>query len=334
MRNQQEKRLNNWLNTSLGKNNFKLSPITGDASFRQYFRIYPNHLDVEINNQPSQIAVISPPATENNAQFIKIATLLNQHKITAPIILDKDLVSGFLRLSDLGDTQYFKTLQETPEQADQLYDDAIHSLTHLQTIPHTTLPSYDRTLLNREMELFMQWYVIQQQNIKPNKDDLSQWEHIKTILTDSALEQPQVFVHRDYHSRNLMQCEGQDALQRVGIIDFQDAVYGAITYDLVSLLRDCYIEWSTKQINHWLQQYYEKALSLQLLSSTIKFTQFEQWFDLMGIQRHLKAIGIFSRLAIRDKKLNYLKDIPRTLKYIRIQIAKYPQLKPLSKWIN
>lgn len=295
------------------QNNCQWSVVSGDASFRRYFRIQAAG--------SSWICVDAPPEHENSEQFIKVAHLLES--VNAPKVLASDLSLGFMLLSDLGDDVYLPLLNE--ETADTLYRAAIDSLVTIQKIDcGNVLPVYDATLLNAEMELFREWFVGKHLGYELSSDDNAMLDELFQWLTDSALEQPQVFVHRDYHSRNIMHLEGQAP----GIIDFQDAVYGPISYDLLSLLRDCYIQWSPYRVESWLDYYLEKT------DWELEKEQFIQWFDWMGLQRHIKVAGIFARLNYRDGKSGYLKDLPLTLNYIIEQAQKYPQMTAFSDWMQ
>ena len=251
----------------------------------------------------------APPEKEPCDQFITVANKLRGAKLSAPEIIQQDAAQGFLLLTDLGSTAYLSVLDVNSEGP--LYADALAALLKMQTdITSDDLPDYDEDLLNQEMDLFHDWFLKQLLGIELNQAQQMQWAAIKQALVQNALEQPQVFVHRDYHSRNLMKIESRNP----GILDFQDAVKGPITYDLVSLLRDCYIAWPPVRVDQLALDFYDFARVNELVD--VKPAKFLRWFNLMGIQRHLKAIGVFSRLKIRDAKDGYVKDIPRTLEYI------------------
>jgi aminoglycoside/choline kinase family phosphotransferase len=239
-----------------------------------------------------------------------VAQKLRDAGLSAPEIIAQNPDQGFLVLTDFGGSDYLSQLN--PETEGSLYGDALAALLRMQTrIDVADLPPYDEALLNREMDLFHDWFLDKLLGISLDPGQQAIWQSIKQLLVENALVQPQVFVHRDYHSRNLMKLETGNP----GILDFQDAVKGPITYDLVSLLRDCYIEWPPIRVDQLALVYYEFARVNDLVD--VKAAQFMRWFNLMGIQRHLKAIGIFSRLKLRDGKSGYLKDIPRTLEYLR-----------------
>jgi aminoglycoside/choline kinase family phosphotransferase len=293
--------LNHWLN-QLGYRDYRLSPASEDASFRSYLRL---ETDAE-----SLIIMDAPPAKESCTQFVAVAQKLCDAGLSAPEIIARYPDEGFLVLTDFGGSDYLSQLN--PETEGSLYGDALAALLRMQTrIDAADLPPYDEALLNREMDLFHDWFLGKLLGISLDPGQQAIWQSIKQALVENALTQPQVFVHRDYHSRNLMKLEAGNP----GILDFQDAVKGPITYDLVSLLRDCYIDWPPIRVDQLALDYYEFARVNDLVD--VKAAQFMRWFNLMGVQRHLKAIGIFSRLKLRDGKSGYLKDIPRTLEYLR-----------------
>jgi hypothetical protein len=312
--------LQQWLQMEFNLSTNHLVPLTNDASFRRYFRI--------TINGTSQVIMDAPPNKENCLPFIEVARRLRQSGLNAPEVIMANLERGFLLLTDFGSQLYLPALNET--QADQLYRDAITALVTMQKLTSAEgLPPYDHRLLHQEMNLFTDWLLgkhLHFQLAEPEQQKLvTNFEQ----LSANALSQPQVFVHRDYHSRNLMVVSPNNP----GILDFQDAVKGAITYDLVSLLRDCYIAWPLEQVHDWAMQYFTQAQQQGLLSG-IPAPQFLRWFDWMGIQRHLKASGIFARLYHRDGKSNYLKDIPRTLNYIVTVASHYSELAYLHELVS
>jgi len=307
--------LNSWLQNELNFDQYKIEPASADASFRRYFRI-------TTDNQ-SWVAMDAPPDKEDCEPFIHIAQMIESAGVQSPHIYHYNKEQGFLLLSDLGSKQYLDSL--TDNTADQLYKDAINALIKMQTLKDE-LPPYNEELLQFEMSLFRDWYLQKHMELDLSKDKLDTLKNSFDLLTQSALQQTKVFVHRDYHSRNLMITQDNNP----GVIDFQDAVAGPITYDLVSLLKDCYIEWPRNKIENWLKYF----LNSSTLATDINQQQFIKWFDFMGVQRHLKAVGIFARLNHRDNKPNYLNDIPRTLTYIIDTCARYEELNPLSKLLN
>jgi aminoglycoside/choline kinase family phosphotransferase len=319
-----------WLSKTLAKleinyhAEFEVSPVAGDASFRRYFRV--------LNPEFSFIVMDAPPEKENSAPFVEIAAFWKAHKIDVPKIIAQDLEKGFLLLEDFGDTQFFTAVDNKPEShASLIYRAAIKALQPIQQLPNdyaSTLPRYDEALLRREMALFTDWLIHQALRLKLSLSEQSVIDNAFTLLVKQALKQPQVVVHRDYHSRNLMLL--QDS--KIGIIDFQDAVFGPATYDLVSLLRDCYIEWPQTFIDAHCQEFLDTSNVPELQAMSL--ANFTRDFDLMGMQRHLKASGIFARLALRDKKYGYLADVPRTLNYIVQVAAKYDELEAFGKLVS
>jgi aminoglycoside/choline kinase family phosphotransferase len=300
----------NWLTHSLSFNIIQFEIASSDASFRRYFRV--------IHNQGQHIVMDAPPGKENIEPFIRIATLLKQAGLNVPQIYHQDLAQGFLLLEDFGNKCFLDQLNE--ENATELYCSAFNSLHQLQSSSSLTdgqLPNYDEALLTRELRIFYDWFLEQSLALSIPKNIQ---QNFNQILITSALEQAQTCVHRDFHCRNLMLLTENSP----GIIDFQDAVIGPITYDLVSLLRDCYISWPEEEVLNWMEEYFQKITALGLINTDL--ATFTRWFDLMGLQRHLKAIGIFSRLNLRDGKPDYLADIPRTLNYVSHICSKYPEL--------
>jgi len=298
-----------WLETFFDDADFVISKASDDASFRRYFRIE--------RSNTTFIAMDAPPTKEDSAPFVQIATLLRNNKIHAPKIIEADLTQGFLLIEDLGSTTFLQALNHTFNL--DLYKSAIDELIKIQVInpKNQGLKQYDDKLLNTEMQLLIDWYL--DKNL--NKNQQAQLHHIFKLLTDNALNSPQVFVHRDYHARNLM----LSPANTLAVIDFQDAVIGSYTYDLCSLLKDAYFELKSTDIQTLLAYFYKQA------NIQINFKEFEKEFDLMGLQRHLKILGIFKRLSIRDGKHQYLEDIPLVKKYA-LQIAnKYSEFSFLKE---
>ena len=307
-----------WLENDLLLTVNNLEPASSDASFRRYFRItLPDR---------QLIAMDAPPDKENIEAFVKVANLFARSAVKVPVIYHENRSEGFLVLEDFGSYSYLDRLND--DNADDLYGGALDSLFKLQTntaITDCSLPRYDEALLQRELGIFEEWFVNHAMGLEM---PASLWQTVCETLVNSALEQPSTCVHRDYHSRNLMVLG--DNLP--GVIDFQDAVVGPVTYDLVSLLRDCYIAWPQHRIEQWLAGYWQKLKSSGIIDC--KLPLFSRWFDLMGVQRHLKAIGIFSRLNLRDGKPGYLKDIPRTLDYVMAQTQAYPELAEFHSYLS
>ncbi len=316
---QRLEQLNRWLSEELGLPVRDLRPASSDASFRRYFRF---DLDGE-----TRIVMDAPPEKEDTGPFVRIARQLHAIGLNVPEILAESPEQGFLLLSDLGEVQYLSHLNTNT--VERLYGDALGALAVLQSSGPGAdeLPPYDRELLFAEMGLFRDWFLQRHLGLTLSAEEEKMLVTTFELLVENALQQPQVCVHRDYHSRNLMVSE-----HNPGILDFQDAVFGPVTYDLVSLLRDCYIEWPEAQVRAWVQGYHDLALDHGILRGP-QSEQFQRWFDLMGVQRHLKAIGIFARLNHRDGKPGYLGDIPRTLGYVRAVCENHTALAPLGRFI-
>ncbi len=314
--NAREDLMHKWLRHDLGYSSYKLTTASVDASFRHYFRL--------VTDSQSFIVMDAPPAQEDCRPFMDIASRLLGGGLNVPEVLASDLEKGFLLLSDLGKSLYLDQLSEA--NAERLYGDALKALLLMQrAVSPDGLPGYDEALLQTEMDLFHDWLLVRHLDLPLDQQERNGFKAICQLLRDNALQQPRVFVHRDYHSRNLM-VSGEN---NPGILDFQDAVRGPITYDLVSLLKDCYIKWPSDWIYGWVDHFYEG-----LNNSSFGREEFITWFDLMGVQRHLKASGIFARLWHRDGKPGYLKDIPRTLSYIIDLENKHTELGPLVRLIR
>lgn len=304
---------------------------SNDASFRRYFRIHVSRAD-----QPqaeSYIVMDAPIEHEDCRPFVAVSNQLCRMGLHVPEVLAQDLQQGFMLLSDLGNATYLSVLEHAEEtQVDRLYREALSALVILQTNSKTVaqgLPSYDETLLDNEMNLFSDWLLGTHLEMPLSQSQLLGWQDVKRELVRSALAQPKTYVHRDYHSRNLMVTDRNNP----GILDFQDAVYGPLTYDAVSLLRDCYIAWPPEQVREWQRFYFLKLCEANLLSKD-EWNGFVKAMDWMGIQRHLKASGIFARLYHRDGKDGYLNDIPQTLQYIVEVGSEYPEMKWLVNLIE
>ncbi len=313
--------LTDWLKFTLESDDLNITVASADASFRRYFRVE--------SHGKTWITMDAPPDKEDCKPFVKVATAFHHVGMNVPEIYAQDLSHGFLVLTDFGNTCYLEKLSE--ETSDQLYSDAMQSLLNLQVNPkikNVDLPVYDALLLDREMRLFDEWFLKKHLKYNLNSDEQILLDETYERLKNEALSQDQVWVHRDYHSRNLMIVSDNNP----GVIDFQDAVVGAITYDLVSLLRDCYISWPSEKVEQWVQQYH-MMLKAKGRCRDISEAQFMRWFDWMGIQRHLKAIGIFARLNYRDNKPGYLNDIPRTLNYVQTVSSKYAELQNFHQFI-
>lgn len=319
-----------WLTQATNILQPELKMVAGDASFRRYYRL--------LWRDTSYIVMDAPPPEEDCTPFVRISRHWFQQGVHVPEVIAQDLDQGFLLLQDFGDNQLLSALLSPSTtghndlaNAGRLYRKAQKSLIKIQRTTGTglELPPYNRELLLREMALFRDWFCCQWLELELNDQDISLLDRTFECLSHSALQQPQVPVHRDYHSRNLMLTEDDD----IGIIDFQDAVQGPITYDLVSLLKDCYIHWPPEAVSHWCDDYQAEARLAGVLPENYPREKFHQEFDLMGAQRHLKAIGIFARLWLRDGKANYLDDIPRTLQHLLEATEKYQNLSPFHQWL-
>lgn len=317
---QRLEQLHEWLRSCLGHERFTLSPASSDASFRRYFRIRQTGVD-------SLIAMDAPPEREDCGPFVHVAELFGAAGVNVPRVIERDLQRGFLLLTDLGDVTYLSALNES--SADALYRDAISALVDIQRASRPgELPEYDRALLERELNLFPDWYVERQLGQKLSDPRLQALRTTFELILAENLAQPRVFVHRDYHCRNLMVCAPNP-----GILDFQDAVYGPITYDLVSLLRDAYIEWPEERVLDWCIRYWERARAAGL-PVACDFGDFYRSFEWMGAQRQLKVIGIFARLFYRDGKDAYLRDQPLVMRYLKKTCARYGELAPLARLLD
>jgi aminoglycoside/choline kinase family phosphotransferase len=317
------KLLKRWLENELDFSDYSLKPASSDASFRRYFRL--------THDGSSYIVMDAPPQKEDSRPFISIARQFADVGLNVPEIIDENLAQGFLLLTDLGSRLYLEALNEAT--VERLYGDALGALAALQSCQPVPglLPDYDRGLLLTEMGLFRDWLVGRHLGIELSEAQAAMLEEAFAGLAENALNQPQVCVHRDYHSRNLMVTPHNNP----GILDFQDAVIGPVTYDLVSLLRDCYIAWPRPRVDAWALGYQELALQTGILRREHDDpAQFLRWFDLMGVQRHLKAAGIFARLNHRDGKPGYLKDIPRTLGYVIDVARRYTEIAWLGEFIE
>jgi len=297
-----------------------LAPASADASFRRYFRIESKN-----PTYPTLIVMDAPPQHEPLDAFIKIDLLLFEAGLHVPQILEQNIEDGFLLLSDLGHKTYLEALND--ESANALYRDAIHALVQMQLASKpNVLPNYDQALLQRELDLFPEWYLKQHLQLELSAIQTAQMRQAFALIIENNLAQEKVFVHRDFHSRNLMVTDQNNP----GILDFQDAVYGPITYDAASLWRDAYIAWPEEMVIDWVIQFWEEGRKSGLPMPS-DFGHFYRDFEWMGLQRHLKVLGIFARLFHRDGKDGYLKDIPLVLDYAIATANRYIELKPLAR---
>lgn len=324
--------LEDWLAGLFGARDFMVAPASADASFRRYFRVS--------RQGHTWIAMDAPPAKEDMGPYIRVSAMLVDVGVNAPKVLQRDEAQGFLLNTDLGSRTYLADL-DAGADAERLYRDAIEALVAIQARAgrHAAqLPPYDDTLLRREIGLFPEWFCHQHLGLKLNETENAGLAQVYDTLVAEALKQPQVFVHRDYHSRNLMVGDGVSHEQgghgaNPGILDFQDAVLGPVTYDLVSLLRDSYVEWPIERVHAWIK-YFRESAQRSGVDAGASFAEFQRWFDLMGVQRQLKVLGIFARLYHRDGKSGYLKDLPRTLSYVRQVTKNYRDLDFLTAFIE
>jgi aminoglycoside/choline kinase family phosphotransferase len=314
--------LTQWVIEDLGFAGASIAPASVDASFRRYFRV--------TKDADSYIVMDAPPDKEDSGPFLKVARILGGLNLNAPIVLARDMERGFLLLSDLGSRLYLDALAEDGA-ADGLYADALRALRSMQTADaeHSQgLPRYDRALLTREMELLPEWFLARHLGLRIEARERDMLDRLFSSLVDAAASQPPCFVHRDYHSRNLLVTSENNP----GILDFQDAVWGPVTYDLASLLKDCYIAWPPARVREWVREYRENLLEAGFkLNATA--AEFLRWFDLVGLQRHIKVLGIFARLFYRDGKSQYLNDLPRVLNYARGTAADYPETAAFAEFI-
>lgn len=321
--------LTDWAQASLrqvgvpASKGFTLSAASDDASFRRYFRA--------VGAAETYIFVDAPPDKENSRPFLQVQGLLAAAGLAVPRVYRADLDQGFMMLADFGDTLYLDMLSEgQANQIEEKYQAAMKSIRRMQAIVvGDQVPTYNEAKLRTEMDLFTEWFLDQQLGLVLEAQERAMIQQLFDVLITSALVQPRVFVHRDYHARNLMVIAGEQP----GIIDFQDAVLGPLTYDLVSLLKDCYHRFSRTQVVDWVTEAHQQWLQEQP-KEPVDVDQFLRWFDFMGMQRHLKCAGIFARLNLRDGKARYLKDIPLVLSYIVEVCAIYPEFEAVGHWLS
>ena len=312
--------LERWLSVQLRGAQFALTPASEDASFRRYFR-------ATLDDGRSFVAMDAPPEKEDCRPFVHVAALLHAAGVHAPRVHAQDLEQGFLLLTDLGNRTYLQELND--DNAPALFADATSALIRWQLASREgELPPYDEALLRREMQLFPDWYVRRHLGVELSRAQAEALEKIFRLLIDSALAQPRVYVHRDYMPRNLMLSQPNP-----GVLDFQDAVHGPIAYDVVSLMRDAFLSWSEEQVLDWTVRYWEKARATRLPVPD-DFGEFWRAFEWMGLQRHLKVLGIFARINYRDGKPKYLADTPRFIGYARDVARRYAALSPLNRLLD
>ncbi|HEY7379004.1 MAG TPA: phosphotransferase [Steroidobacteraceae bacterium] len=315
--------LRDWLDHGLTFGADRIAPASGDASFRRYFRVW--------RDGETFIAMDAPPGREDVRPYLTIARMLAEIGVHVPRILAEQPTQGFLLVTDLGTRHYLEDLGSN-HNVDAHYLDAMMTLNRIQsrgTIHAQHLPGYERAILEREMKLMPEWFCARHLQLELGASEQQMLADTFEVLCREALSQPRVFVHRDYHSRNLMVFPGDNP----GVLDFQDALNGPVTYDLVSLFRDCYIEWPAARVRDWVLRYRSMAQAGGVDVGADE-AQFLRWFDLMGVQRHVKILGIFSRLFHRDGKAEYLDNLPLTLKYVQSVCDRYAELEPLRAFLR
>lgn len=310
--------LKQWVRSLSGWSSAQFTVASADASFRRYFR-------ATIGSR-SAIVMDAPPELEDSAPFIDVTRRLLDVEAHAPVIIAENLQAGFLLLQDFGNTPLLNELSSA--NADQYYQQAMQELLKLQTASTNQLPVYDDKRLCDEMALMPEWFLRTHLQLADEDIPTDLIDQTFTQLSQEILKQPTAFVHRDYHSRNLMLTEGE-----IGVIDYQDAVLGPVTYDLVSLLRDCYIAWPQQRVERWALAFHKAAINAAMIPP-LEERLFLRWFDLTGLQRHLKVLGIFSRLSHRDGKSAYLQDLPLVLSYVLTVGARHPETSPLVEWLH
>ena len=320
MNSERDASLRDWLDKAAGVRG-RLEPLAGDASFRRYLRLR--------RGRESLVVMDAPPDREDSRPFVHVAGLMRAAGVNVPRIHAADLERGFLLLEDLGSVSYLDRLDAA--SAPGLYRDALAALVRIQArVPADAVPPYDEARLAAELELFPEWFLGKHLGRAPTRAERRVLDEAFDLLVEAALAQPRVFVHRDYHSRNLMVHP-----RNPGILDFQDAVAGPLTYDPVSLFRDAYISWPEPRVHAWLDDYADLATRAGLLSADLPpdavRARVRRDFDLMGVQRHVKVAGIFARLWHRDGKAAYLGDIPLVLRYLLEVLPGYPELEPLAR---
>ena len=317
---ERQHRIQVWLESLFPGQAARLAPASADASFRRYFRTV-------LSNGDHYIVMDAPPQYEDCRPFIEVAALFGAAGANTPKVLAQDLAQGFLLLTDLGDVTYLSVLNTG--NACALYSDALDALIKIQVASRPgVLPGYDRILLERELRLFPEWYITRHLGVELNAQQAQTLDTVFEAILANNLAQAKVFVHRDYHSRNLMLAEPNP-----GVLDFQDAVYGPVTYDLVSLFKDAYIRWDEEIVLDWVIRYWEKARRAGLPVNA-DFGAFYRDFEWMGVQRHIKVLGIFARLYHRDGKTGYLNDMPLVMDYLRSACTRYRELEPLLQLLD
>ncbi|TAL58870.1 MAG: phosphotransferase [Legionella sp.] len=317
-----ENALQEWIENVIKCDDYALTPLAGDASFRRYYRLQYQGL--------SQVIMDAPPGKEDLEPFIHVAQTLTNYNVLAPQILAEDKQQGFLLLSDFGNQLLLDQLNN--KTADDFYQDAIKTLLKIQDCPidDPLLPYFDKTFMLKEMNLCVEWFLNAYLNLSLETQEQNLIEKTMDWIANQVASQPLVFIHRDYHSRNIMLVDNATDIS-LGVIDFQDAMRGPLTYDLVSLLKDCYVSWPRAKVIEWATYFYANQ---PLARSHYELPDFIRAFDLCGLQRHLKVLGVFSRLYLRDNKSGYLKDLPLTLKYTLECTESYEELHPFFHFLK
>ncbi len=304
-----------WACAALDRTALDFAPASADASFRRYFRLTAEG--------GTWIVMDAPPDKEDCAPFVRVAALMREAQVHVPDVIAQDLDRGFLLLSDLGNRTYLDVLDEG--NAETLFIDAINALVRWQSASRVgVLPDYDAALLGRELALFPDWYLARHLDVKLDAEAQRLWDETCTLLIGNALAQPKVYVHRDYMPRNLM-----PSVPNPGVLDFQDAVYGPLAYDPICLFRDAFLSWPAERVDEWLRRYWDRAGAAGL--PVPAWPDFRRDADWIGMQRHLKVLGIFARINYRDGKPKYLADTPRFVRYVMDVVPAYPQLAPLAR---
>jgi N-acetylmuramate 1-kinase len=330
--------IHSWLTRDLGWRIGRVTVASADASFRRYFRVSRGDVDPAAWGPKADTLIVmdAPPGKEDIAPYIKVSTLLEQAGAHVPHIHASDERRGFIVMEDLGDTQYLSLLR-TGRGVDKLYGDALTTLANIQVRGMRAaqlLPPYDRAPLERELLLMPEWFLGKHLGLELTPEERALVTVTNEFLINEALLQPQVFVHRDFHSRNLMVLPpAVQSKSGPGVIDFQDALRGPIGYDLVSLFKDCYISWSRERVERWVRGYRRVLGNLGANVGDSEY-QFMRWFDLIGVQRHVKVLGIFARLWHRDGKIGYLADLPLVLEYVLDACRRYPELVEFGRWLE
>jgi aminoglycoside/choline kinase family phosphotransferase len=315
--------IDHWLSRELRLPATRIEPASSDASFRRYFRVF--------TGGATYIVMDAPPQQEDVRPYLKVARLLESLGVHVPHVHETDADQGLLLLEDLGTTLYLERLN-AGDDPEPLYRDALAALAAIQVHGREAsreLPPYDHAALYRELALMPEWLLTRHLALEPSAAEAAVVADAFAFLIREGLAQPEVFVHRDYHSRNLMVASGRNP----GVIDFQDALRGPVGYDLVSLLKDCYIAWPRARVAGWVSSYRAQLAALGGATGSSE-AEFLRWFDLIGVQRHIKVLGIFCRLWYRDGKAGYLADLPRVLAYVRETCAQYAELGPLGRFLE